>query len=62
MYNFSEVFPDDINDFPLECEVEFSIDSVPGTSHVSMAPYKMSVSELSELKKHLEELLKKKFV
>ncbi|MCI76218.1 RNA-directed DNA polymerase (Reverse transcriptase), partial [Trifolium medium] len=27
-----------------------------------MAPYRMSVSELSELKKQLEELLEKRFV
>ncbi|XP_058748124.1 uncharacterized protein LOC131620923 [Vicia villosa] len=43
-------------------EVEFSIDLVLGTRLVSMAPYKMSALELSELKKQLEELLEKKFV
>src|SRR3954463_751465 len=59
---FSEVFPDDIPDVPLEREVEFTIDLVPGTRPVSMAPYRMSASELSELKKQLEELLEKKFV
>ena len=38
------------------------IDLVPGTRPISMAPYRMSTSELSELKKQLEELLEKKFV
>ena len=42
--------------------MEFAIDLVPGTRPVSMAPYRMSASELSELKKQLEELLEKKFV
>jgi len=59
---FPEVFPDEIPDVPLEREVEFSIDLVRGTKSVSMAPYRMSTSELAELKKQLEELLAKKFV
>lgn len=44
---FPEVFPDDINDLPLECKVKFTIDLVSGTIHVLMAPYRMSTSELS---------------
>ena len=59
---FPEVFPDEIPDVPPEREVEFSIDLVPGTKPVSMAPYRMSASELAELKKQLEDLLEKKFV
>ncbi|XP_058772778.1 uncharacterized protein LOC131646840 [Vicia villosa] len=59
---FPDVFPDEIPDVPPEREVEFAIDLVPGTRPVSMAPYRMSASELSELKKQLEELLEKKFV
>ncbi|XP_050897171.1 uncharacterized protein LOC127103987 [Lathyrus oleraceus] len=41
MCNFPDVFPNDISDFPLEREIEFSIDVVPGTNHVSMASYRM---------------------
>ncbi|GAU48060.1 hypothetical protein TSUD_377340 [Trifolium subterraneum] len=59
---FSDVFLEDISDLPPEREVEFSIDLVPGTSPISMAPYRMSASELNELKKQLEELLEKKFI
>ncbi|GAU48777.1 hypothetical protein TSUD_406200 [Trifolium subterraneum] len=59
---FSDVFPEDISDLPPEREVEFGIDLVPGTSPISMAPYRMSASELNELKKKLEELLEKKFI
>lgn len=50
------MFPDDIDDFPLECKVEFAIDLVP----VSMDSYRMSALKLSGLKKQLEELLVKK--
>jgi len=47
---FPEDFHDEIPDVPLEREVEFSIDLVLGTKPVSMAPYRMSASELAELK------------
>ncbi|XP_050918858.1 uncharacterized protein LOC127136323 [Lathyrus oleraceus] len=50
---FLEVFPYDITDLPPEREVEFTIDSVPDTRPVSMAPYRMSPIELGELKKQL---------
>ena len=59
---FQDVFPEDVSDLPPEREVEFAIDLVPGTSPVSMSPYRMSATELVELKKQLEELLEKKFV
>ncbi|GAU22611.1 hypothetical protein TSUD_234330 [Trifolium subterraneum] len=59
---FSDVFSEDISDLPPEREVEFGIDLVPGTSPISMTPYRMSASELNELKKLLEELLEKKFI
>lgn len=59
---FQDVFPENVSDLPLEREVEFTIDLVPGMCLVSMAPYRMSASELVELKKKLEELLEKRFV
>ena len=43
--DFPKVFPNDILDVPPEREVEFSIDLVPGTKPISMAPYKLSTSE-----------------
>src|SRR4051812_24213226 len=59
---YPEVFPEDVNELPPEREVEFAIELIPRTSPVSMAPYRMSASELAELKKQLEELLEKKFI
>ncbi|MCI72772.1 cellular nucleic acid-binding protein [Trifolium medium] len=38
---FADVFPEEISDLPPEREVVFSIDVVPGTSPISMAPYRM---------------------
>jgi len=58
---FPEVFLDDITDLLPERKVEFAIDLVPGTSPISIAPYRMSTSELGEFKKQLEELLDKQF-
>jgi len=59
---FPKVFPDDITDLPLEREMEFTIDLVLGTSPISIMPYRMSASELGELKKQLQELLEKQFI
>lgn len=42
--------------------MKFTIDLIPCTSPVSMAPYRMSASALSEMKKQLKDLLKNKFV
>ncbi|XP_058757900.1 uncharacterized protein LOC131631138 [Vicia villosa] len=59
---FPEVFPDDITELPPKREVELVIDLVPGTRPISMAPYRMSASELAELKSQIGELLDKKFI
>ncbi|MCI41657.1 cellular nucleic acid-binding protein, partial [Trifolium medium] len=47
---FADVFPNDILDLPPKREVEFYIHVVPGTSPISMAPYRMSAVELEKLK------------
>ncbi|MCI67001.1 cellular nucleic acid-binding protein, partial [Trifolium medium] len=36
---FPDVFPEYVSDVPPEREVEFTIDLVPGTKPISMAPY-----------------------
>ncbi|KAA3473935.1 DNA/RNA polymerases superfamily protein [Gossypium australe] len=43
-------------------EVEFGMYLVPGTSPISIAPYKMAPTELKELKAQLQELTDKGFV
>jgi hypothetical protein len=59
---FLDVFPADIMSLPPEREVEFSIDLVPGSQPISVAPYCMSPLELRELKSQLEDLLQKHFI
>uniref|UniRef100_A0A1S2Z8R5 Uncharacterized protein LOC101491348 n=1 Tax=Cicer arietinum TaxID=3827 RepID=A0A1S2Z8R5_CICAR len=60
--DFPEVFPPDVPGLPPVRDIEFSIDVTPGTGPISIAPYRMSTSELSELKNQLEDLLSKQFI
>ncbi|MCI74918.1 cellular nucleic acid-binding protein, partial [Trifolium medium] len=57
VYEFPDLFPDDISDLPPKREVEFAVDVLPCTSPISMASYRMSAAELEKLKEQLEELL-----
>jgi hypothetical protein len=54
--DFSNVFPEELPGMPLDREVEFVIDLLPGTAPTFKRPYRMSVEELKELKKQLTEL------
>jgi hypothetical protein len=47
---------------PPDMEVEFVIDLLPGTAHISKWTYRMSVEELKELKKHLMELQEARYI
>jgi len=62
VHEFEDVFPNEVPRLPPSREVKFSIDLVPGTSLVSMAPYRMALAELVELKKQIEELMEKQFI
>ena len=59
---FSDVFPDELPGMPPHREIEFSIDLVPGMTHISIAPYRMAPAELKELKIQLQELVDKEFI
>ncbi|KAA3473695.1 ATP-dependent zinc metalloprotease FtsH [Gossypium australe] len=48
--DFEDVFPEELPGIPLDREVEFGIDLLPGTAPVSIAPYRMAPKELVELK------------
>jgi hypothetical protein len=61
LQEFEDVFQE-ISGFPLEREIDFSIDLVPRASSISKTPYKMSTPELKELQMQLEELLKKGYI
>jgi len=53
---YPDVFPEELPGMPPNRDIEFVIDLVPGTSPIAKRPYRMAASELSELKKQLEEL------
>ncbi|XP_072081035.1 uncharacterized protein [Arachis hypogaea] len=59
---FSGLFPDDIDEFPPNRELEFAIEFVPGTGPISIAPYRMSPLEMAELLSQLEDLLGKNLI
>ena len=59
---FLDVFPEDLSGLPPDREVEFSIELESGTAPISRCPYHMAPKELAEMKKQLEELLKKGFI
>ena len=55
-------FPNDLTEFPPHRDVDFSIELVPGTVSIFMAPYVFVLAELKELKMQLQELLDKGFI
>ncbi|KAM1406298.1 hypothetical protein ACFXTH_000989 [Malus domestica] len=48
--HFVDVFPDDLPGLPPAREIEFIIDLLPGINPISLAPYRMTPTELRELK------------
>src|SRR3954470_2159060 len=59
---YPDVFPEEWTGMPPDRDVEFLIDLLPGSGPIAKRPYKMSVYELKELKKHLGEQLQKGFI
>jgi hypothetical protein len=56
---YPDVFPEELPGMPPDRDIEFSIELLPGTTPISKRPYRMDVKDLVELKKQIEELLKK---
>ncbi|XP_070664526.1 uncharacterized protein [Malus domestica] len=48
--HYPDVFPYDLHGLPLDRDVEFSIELLPGTDPISLTPYRMAPAELRELK------------
>ena len=55
--NYPDVFPGELPGMPLDRDVEFIIDLLPGTGPIAKRPYRMSVDQLAELKKQVDELI-----
>jgi hypothetical protein len=56
---FSDVFPDESPGLPPDRDIEFRIELVLRTTSILRIPYRMPSDELVELKKQLEDLLKR---
>ncbi|KAI3685705.1 hypothetical protein L6452_34962 [Arctium lappa] len=59
---FPEVFPDNLLGLPLDRQVEFRIDLIPGAAPIARAPYRLAPSEMQEMMDQLQELLEKGFI
>ena len=59
---FPDVFLEELPGLPLDSEVEFAIELIPGTAPISKRPYRMPPNELAELKTQLKELLDRGFI
>ena len=59
---YPDVFPEDLPGMPPDRDIEFVIELQPGTAPISRRPYRMTPSELAELKVQLQELQDKGFI
>ncbi|KAJ0813355.1 putative nucleotidyltransferase, Ribonuclease H [Helianthus annuus] len=59
---YSDVFPDELPGLPPERQVEFRIDILPGSVPIARAPYRLTPTEMKELRTQLDELLEKGFI
>nr|GEW41175.1 putative reverse transcriptase domain-containing protein [Tanacetum cinerariifolium] len=62
VWDFPEVFPEDLPGLPPARPVEFQIDLIPGAAPVARASYRLAPSEMKELSKQLQELFDKGFI
>jgi hypothetical protein len=59
---FPDVFPKELLGMPPDRDIEFVIESKPGTTPIYKTPYSMATPELAKLKEHIKELLEKGFI
>ncbi|GJX64246.1 putative reverse transcriptase domain-containing protein [Tanacetum coccineum] len=59
---FKDVFPEDLSGLPLQRQVEFCIELVPGATLIAKSPYRLAPSKMHELSRQLQELQEKGFI
>ena len=62
VYEYKDVFPDELPELPPQKDADFCIELHPGMSPISMTPQRMAAAELQELKIQIQELLDKGFI
>ena len=62
VWEYPYVLPEEFSGVPLERQVQFRIDSVPGAAPIAEAPYRLAPPKMKELSTQLQELLNKGFI
>jgi hypothetical protein len=62
VFEFPDVFPEELPGMPSDREIEFVIELVPITAPIFKRPYRMATNQLAELKEQLQELLDKGYI
>ncbi|GJS79236.1 reverse transcriptase domain-containing protein [Tanacetum coccineum] len=62
VWDFPEVFPEDLSGIPPPRQVEFQINLVPGAAPIARAPYRLTSSKMKELSEQLKELFDNGFI
>ncbi|GJW79645.1 putative reverse transcriptase domain-containing protein [Tanacetum coccineum] len=62
IWEFLEVFPDDLPGLSPARQVEFQINLVPGVAPVALTPYRLAPAKMKELSTQLQELSDKGFI
>jgi hypothetical protein len=62
LWEFRDVFPEEVPRLPPKRDLDFSIDLIPGAVPTSRVPYRISTPELVELKMQLKEMLEKGYI
>jgi hypothetical protein len=59
---FHDVFPEELSGMPLDCDIDFVMELMHGTTPIYKSPYRMATPELAELKEQIKDLLEKAFI
>lgn len=62
LQEYTDLFPEDVTGLPPKREIDFNIDLIPRVTTMSKLPYRMSTSEVVEIKMEVHELLDKKYI
>ncbi|GKG04674.1 hypothetical protein Tco_0315061, partial [Tanacetum coccineum] len=62
IWDFPDVFPEDLSGLPSTRQMKFQIDLIPGAAPVARAPYRLAPSKMKELSEQLKGLSDKGFI
>jgi hypothetical protein len=62
VFEYPDVFPEELPGMPPDHEIEFVIELVPRTAPIFKRPYRMVTNQLSKLKEQIQVLLDKGYI